>query len=72
MKTACQTFAQGQMFGKGGAESEKPFMKYEALSAELFKFFIHVRDAHGAVSRSLLESFTFNLGEKVQKRLLRW
>lgn len=53
--------------GQGAVKRQKGFMKYDELSKALFSFFVNVRDAHGAVSRGLLEAYAFNLPDGVKK-----
>ena len=56
--------------GRGSMKRRVPLMKYKPLGEKLYEFFIRVRDAQGAVSRSLLESYIASLPQDIQLDLM--
>ena len=56
--------------GRGSTKRRMPLMKYRALGEKLHDFFVLVRDAQGAVSRKLLESFITTLPPEIQLDLM--
>ena len=56
--------------GRGSMKKRMPLIKYRALGEKVYEFFVRVRDAQGAVSRSLLESYIVSLPQDIQLDLM--
>ena len=56
--------------GLGLRNRKRPLMKYQKLGQALFDFFITIRDAHGGVSRTLLEEFILTTPAHIQLDLM--
>ena len=56
--------------GRGQVKRSKALSKYKALGENLHSFFVLVRDAHGAVSRALLEEYIAGLPQEIQLDLM--
>ena len=52
--------------GRGQVKRSKALSKYKALGS----FFVHVGDAHGAVTRALLEEYIAGLPQEIQLDLM--
>lgn len=53
--------------GGGSVKRRVPLKKYFDMGEQMHQFFIRIRDAHGAVSRDLLESYALSLPEAIRK-----
>lgn len=53
--------------GFGEVKRKRPLQKYVDMGKAMFKFFLEVREAHGAVSRGLMESYMLSLPEDVRQ-----
>ena len=56
--------------GFGKMKRKKDFRKYAALGSAMYDFFIAIREANGAVGRSLLEEWVGSQPKEVQKDFL--
>jgi hypothetical protein len=56
--------------GKGTKKRRRPLIKYATLGDKMFEFFCLIRDAQGAVSRSLLEEYIASTPANVQLDLM--
>lgn len=53
--------------GIGGKKRDIPLKKYKDMGEKLLQFFNRIREAHGAVSRDLLESYAMTLPAEIVK-----
>ena len=56
--------------GFGKMKCQKDFRKNAALGAAMYDFFISIREANGAVGRSLLEEWVGSQPKDVQKEFM--
>ena len=56
--------------GLGCKKRKQPMKKYKEMGQAVDLFFRSIREAHGAVTRSLLEAFILTLSPDIKKRVL--
>ena len=70
MKKQGHVFAKAVHAQRAHVKRIKPLAKYRVLGEHVNEFFISVREAHGAVTRALLESFIGTLPSDIESGLL--